>query len=103
MKAIQEFNISERDYAFIEDEVNRYSKLKECFRKKIKSLLSYDKRKSFIECGCQKYWIKHKWWKSNALNDQNMQNSKNKNSYITDKKLVLSVRCAKVQSVVLIW
>ena len=103
MKAIQESNINEKGYAFIEDELNRYSKLKECIRKQIKSPLSCDKKKIFIECGCQEYRIIHKWWKSNAFNSQNMQKSKNKNSYSADKKLVRSIHCAKVQSVVLIW
>ena len=36
-KTIQEFYISEKDYAFISEEVNRYNKLKEKIRKKIKS------------------------------------------------------------------
>ena len=36
-KTIQEFYISEKDYAFISEEGNRYNKLKEKIRKKIKS------------------------------------------------------------------
>ena len=36
-KTIQEFYISEKDYAFISEDGNRYNKLKEKIRKKIKS------------------------------------------------------------------
>ena len=36
-KTIQEFYISEKDYAFISEEGNRYNKLKEKIRKKIKN------------------------------------------------------------------
>ena len=40
-------NISEKDYVFINDKVNRYRKLKEGIRKRIRSWLT----------GCEKSWL----------------------------------------------
>ena len=53
-KTIQEFYISEKDYAFISEEVNRYNKLKEKIRKKIKSQLKDLKEKSWLSTDIKK-------------------------------------------------
>ena len=53
-KAVQDSNIPEKDYAFINQELNRYNRLNEEIRKKIERQLIYFERKILIEYGYKK-------------------------------------------------
>ena len=59
LEGIQDSNIIEKEYAFVNDKVNKYRQLEGCIIKKIRITLSYFERR-LIEYGYKKV-LMNKW------------------------------------------